>query len=106
MPNYPKRESHECTLVTFVKPRCGDRVQPVEADQPFGRRRPALQRDIAVPAAQLPIARDEPLPHGERLAFIPVHHRDLAQAAATWPKRVHGLCAFLCFTRRMHDAAS
>ena len=64
-----------------------DRLQPIQPDQPLGRRRPALYRDIAVPAAQLPVPRDQPLSDAQRLPFVPVHHANLRQTAGQFGRR-------------------
>ena len=57
-----------------------DLGEPVDADQPLGRRRAAAGRDEAVPAPQPPVAGDQPLADGERLPVVASRRRRPAPA--------------------------
>ena len=51
----------------------------IRADEPFGGRRADVARDIAVPAAQLAVARDDTLADRERLPVVLLDHADLRE---------------------------
>ncbi len=83
-----------CRLDLSIRRRSrrSNRLQPIEPDQPLGRRRAALGRDIAVPAPQLTILGHQPLSHRQRLSIIRLGDRDLRQPPRQFRRRAHMIC--------------